>query len=213
MFNTLKEKLKKLKLRAESLNEIKEELPFDMIEITEGEEGLRIEIKDYITCSLYTKLMEIIDLNKVGDNISFNIMWNGQCQKINRGFYYIVQGDNLYNFLIDGNNLTIDERIKVDDIIEEKIIRYNFDSGEYRYSSLKHDKSGSTFFVKFYNKNGTRLDNFALDKDVAFQELSQVLNNLEGLEVVKRLFNVDEVKNGILGDFGLDFLGASKKKK
>ncbi len=183
------------------------------VELIIQEDFTKVEIKDYITASEYGNELKNSGYTGTLEQISFNIMWNSRQQKINKGSYYVIVTESgLYNVFIDGNKITIDERIKVEDLTEEKIIRYDSGSKTYRYTSFKHDIYGSTCYMKFYGKDGVEMKGFELDKELAFKELSTTISNLEKIDVIGNIVDLESLKESILGDFGVEFLGESKKK-
>lgn len=213
MLKKLKNRYNELKLRVKSLRDGNNGKRESKIEISVQDDLVKVEIKDYISLVQYEEeVKNVIDTDSL-NKISFNIMWNSLQQKINKGIYYVLGNENyLYNVLITETTIEIDERIKSDGGTEERIIRFNTEDKSYRYSSLKHDKIGSTYYLKFYNKDGCKMKDFALDKEVAFHELETLLGNIEKFDSIWGIINIESLREYILGDFGVEFLGTGKKK-
>lgn len=171
------------------------------ISITEEDSVYKMEIKDYITLNDYTDKMKIIDTFGLYDKICNCVLWNNRKQKVNKGIYYVLEdNDRLYNILVDYDYLTIDERIKIDDIIEEKVIRFNKNKEELHYSSLKHDKNGSTFYTKYYNTRGFNFGKLSFPQFEAYQEINAIILNLMGCEKISNIFNTDTINPDILNE-------------
>lgn len=141
--------------------------------------------------------MKANDESNLLDLISNNILWNSNIQKVNKGTYYaLIVGNRLYNILINGDNLAIDERTKIDDITEEIIIRFNISNSNYHYFSAKHYKSGSTFYTKYYDKNRLfNLGKLDLSSEETFEEISSIVCNLDDIALMANIFDTDLIKN------------------
>lgn len=208
IINKLKNNKKQLQtLKANSEN-IKEEKSFD-ITVFKKNNISEVIISDYISGTDYIEKMKLIDKDLI-NLISNNILWNNSEQKINKGHFYIIfHSDKLYNILISGNIIKIDQRIKKDDITEERIINIDTNNNVY-YSSFKHDKIGSTFYHKFYSKNRLySLGDLDLSKDDALREIKTILFDLEQFDGIENIIDLELLKQSILDDLSE---GSFKKK-
>ena len=173
--------------------------------------GYKVEISDYLSAQDYDAQTAINDPSKITDKISNNVLWNSQLQKITRGIVYVIEKENkLLNLLIDGKNITIDIRTVLEDKTEEKIIKFNLDNKDYRYTSLKHDATGSTFFNKYYSENSHLPRALQLTMEEAYKDLTQVLSDLETIGTQKR-FDINLLKNFILNDLKTKIRTQDKK--
>ncbi|MBP3635623.1 MAG: hypothetical protein J6J17_04150 [Bacilli bacterium] len=212
MFTEIINKLKKKKQELQNLNNmpIEEKTTFD-ITIAKENNIYKMEISDYISIVDYVERTDLIDEFGVTDMISNGVLWNSKKQKVNKGIYYVLIVDGrLYNIFINGNDLAIDERTKINDITEERIIYFNTITSDYHYFSAKHDKTGSTFYTKYYSKNGFDFGKLKFSKEEAYEEINNVISNLESIEKIICLIDIDLLKTGILNDIGNESL---QKKK
>ena len=156
----LKNLINKLKLQRNELNnfidyhdpiEIK---PVVDITITKENDFIKMKISDYISVADYVERLENNDEYNLLKLVHNTVLWDSSRQCVSKGIYYIIQIDNrLYNIQINDNKIQIDERIRSEETIVEKYLSFNNETYDYRYSSLKHDSTGSTFYTKFYNKS------------------------------------------------------------
>lgn len=169
----------------------------------------KMEISDYVSMTNFFERMELIDYLGINPLVSNSVLWNSGKQKVNKGIYYIIErGNYLYNISINENVLRIDERIKFDDITEERVIWYDTDSDDYGFTMFKHDKTGSTFYIMYYNKTGPSFENLTFTKEQAFQEIISLISNLENVEGAESLIDLNLFKKQIL-----DSLNMTRQRK
>lgn len=212
MFTEIINKLKNKKQKLQNLNNtsIDEKATFDII-IAKENNVYKMEISDYISIVDYVERTDLIDEFGVTNMISNGVFWNSKKQKVNKGIYYVlIVGSRLYNIFIDGDDLAIDERTKINDITEEKIIYFNTINSDYRYFSAKHDKIGSTFYTKYYSKKGSDFGKLNFSKEEAYEEINNVISNLESIEEIACLVDINLLKKGILNDIDNEFLQKRK---
>lgn len=227
----LKELIDKLKAKKQQLNKLdthnknienkvneKEKL-FD-ITITKQDNIYKLEISDFISAIDYMDRMKKIDEYGLLNILGNSVLWNSNKQKINKGTYFIIQTDNeLYNILITNENIEIDERIKKEldeetgkeSITAEKNLALNINDCEYRYCSFRHDKTGSTYHTRYYNKNRAySLGALDLSIEESFEEINILINNLEKIEGIKNIIDINLIKKYVLDDITKDI---EQKKK
>lgn len=206
MLRKIINKLKKDKQQLQNItsNNTKEEYPIENNNIVLSKENnyYKIEIKDYISISDYVQKTNSSKEYDILNLISNNILWNSSKQCIEKGIFYIIQIDNrLYNILITDKILKIDERTNKeidnqtmkDNITEEKIVTLNLDSFDYRYTSFKHDKTGDTYYVRYYSS--IKFNNFLkLSDEEALSEISLIIYNLENIENIENIINIQLLK-------------------
>lgn len=182
------------------------------IEIINEGELLRVEISDNIPIKEYVEKVNSDKKYDILKTISSSILLNAEIQKISKGTYYILSINGcLYNILCNDDSINIDERVKKkideetqkEEITEERIINFYKNNNQYRYCCLKHDKAGSTFYGKYYDKyfNYGEL-NFS--KEDTFKEISLILNNLEESKSINNAFDINLLKRHILKDLEED---------
>ena len=219
LINKLKNKKQQLQ-EISSNNIVKEEQPIEnekIIDIILSKENkfYKIEINDYISIGDYVKKTKSSQEYSVLDLVSNSVLWNSEKQKVNKGIYYIIENDNqLYNILITDNILKIDERnnkeiddeIQKDNIIEEKIITFNLENYEYRYCSFKHDKTGNTYYTKYYDENRNfSLGVLELSSEETYEEINQIIYNLERINEIDKILNIKLLKEYLLNNLEQKF--------
>lgn len=212
----LKELIKVLKIKKKQLenslinDDIKEEPTFN-INISKDNNIYKIEINDYISIIDYLERMKSIDNYNLVNLISNNVLWNANKQKVNKGIFYIILDNNkLYNILIQNEILIINERVKKEDITEEKIISFNKINNNYDYCKFKHDKTGNTFYTRYYIKDDFSLEKIAISKEEAFEDINSITYNLENIEEINNIINTKILKQHILEDLTIKKLERRK---
>ena len=171
----------------------------------------RMYISDYVPVIEYDERTNEIDPDKMSDNISMNIMWNSGRQEINKGTFYVLLEDNvIYNFMLDGDKIKIDERIKFDEESHERIFSFDLGSGAYRLVFFKHDRFGSTFYNMSYPPD-KYMEEFGLTREETYDEVKGLLERVSGVENVLDLIDVNLVKQRVLNDLKPD--GVKKEYK
>ena len=201
--------INRLKNKKQELNEIskshssKEEKVQFTITITNASNMYIMVISDYILIGDYDRRIDKIDSNGVANMISNSILWNNRKQKVNKGTYYVLSLDNrIYNVYINDYEIAVDERNKIDEITEERVITYNQNTMNYNYFSAKHDKYGSTFYTKYYSKPQLDLGKLIFSKEEAHEEINNLIERLSNIEEITKLIDIDILKKHILNDIG-----------
>ncbi len=138
------------------------------------------------------------------------VIWNSRKQKVNKGIYYVIQNSNrIYNILFTDEELIIDERIKKEfdeqtkkeNITEERVITFKINKNEYNYYEAKHDKTGDTFYTRYYDKNRLlSMGTFDLSPQETYDEISSVIYNLERINGIENIIDIDFLKTQVLED-------------
>ncbi len=172
----------------------------------------KIIISDYISIGDYVEKMESSDEFHILDLLCNCVLWDSGKQKVNKGTYYVISDSNrLYNILLTDEELIIDERTKIefdeqahrDNITEERVITIKVNTNEYRYFVAKHDKTGSTYYTKYYNKNRLySLGALDLSAEETSNEISSVIYNLESINGVDTIIDIELIKKRVLEDLG-----------
>lgn len=218
MFRELIDKLKLMKKRLQKYttnNSIAEDKPAEEqnnFEITIASEGniSKIVINDYISIGDYVKKMESSDEFQILDLLCNCVLWNSEQQKVNKGTYYVISvGNRLYNILFADEKLIIDERTKIEfdeqaqkeNITEERVITFDINTNEYHYFGAKHDRTGSTFYTRYYNKNRSfSMGNLDLSAKETYDEISSVIYNLESIYKIETIIDLEFFKKYVLED-------------
>jgi len=190
-FNKIKKR--KNKEGIEEIQEIKKD--YFNINIDKIDDVLKMEISDYISITDYVEKMKEIDKYNLLDLVCNSVLWNSKKQLVNKGTYYILSYDGrLYNIILNEEGLKLDERIKVDGITEEKVIRIN-SNNDYSFSSLKHDKTGSTFYTKFYDNSTLKMGRLELSESKAYEQIETLIKNLKEDERISDILDIEQVEN------------------
>lgn len=179
------------------------------IEITNEENFIIFDIKE--TCNLkeYLNSIEKIDTKGIDKEISNNFLFDGTFNKINKKRVYIYINDNIkYNIYFNNEEIAINERINTLDLengfIDERILRINKKSKDYKITRLKHDKIKSTFYVKTFSSLDPNENFFHLDKKEALILAREILENISKVPNIKKIINFEEI---------IDILSLEEKNK
>ena len=174
-----------------------EKVEFD-INVSKGENKSMITVSDYITISDFVERMHEMNEDELSEQLVNAFLWNGRKQKVNKGTYYVIEHNGyLYNVFLGEESVGIDERIKVGEETHERIISLGYD-GNYDYTNFKHDKFGSTFYTMYYSKKGFPIPALELSREVAYEEISAVLSNIELVPGIDAIVDVNRFRTSIL---------------
>ena len=215
----LKELISKLKFKKKQLEKyeeinnqeiVKEDIEEEKVEIIVSKVGdfSKIEIGDYITIGDYVKKMRSSEEYCILNSICNCVLWNGNKQKVNKGTYYVLFKDNcIYNFLFNDEKIEIDERMKIakdkdkENITQERVITLYLNQDDYHYFSAKHEANGNTYYTKYYNKiRRFSMGTLDLTEEETYDEISEVVNNLENITEIENIVDLDLIKESILKD-------------
>ena len=179
-----KHQLQKYKTNNDAIETKAEEKEID-IKISKQDNIFQIEISDYISIIDFVDKKNSSDEYSILDMIYNSVLWNSDKQKVNKGIYYVTIVDNrIYNILFTDDKIKIDERtkkeideqIKKENIIQERVITYNINENKYHYYSAKHESDGNTYYTKYYNKNRKySLGKLDLTEQEAYEEIKSVI--------------------------------------
>ena len=203
LISKLKSKKQELiKVENTAAEVIEEEKEQSQILITKENNYYKMEISDYIeSVTKYSDRMNEIDEFGIEKLICNAVLWNSRKQKVNKGIYYVIVLDNsIYNIHFNDNNIKIDERIKKDDITEEKIIRIDTRNSDYGYTFHKHDSTGDTFHTRFFNKNGFSFGKSDLSKEEFLEDINSLISNLQTIEEINNIFDINILRELIVND-------------
>lgn len=169
------------------------------IMLSQEQKFLKMEINDYISIVDYEERMQEIDQFGIKTLVGSAVLWNSSKQKVNKGkFYIVVMEHRLYNILVDGNQIKVDERIKNNNIIEERILLFNVEAHDYDYTVHNHDQIGNTFYTRYYNKTGISFGKLNLSTEEFVDGVSSLIKNLENIEGMKNVLDIELFKVCIL---------------
>lgn len=199
IINKLKLKKRKLEKTANKFTETTiPNAPFE-ITLSKNANFFKMVINDYISIINYVDRMQEIDNLGIESLICNAVLWNSGKQKVNRGVYYIFEIENrLYNILISDNKFIIDERIKINDLTEEKILSFNSEITDYSYTFHKHDQTGDTFYTRYYNKRGYSFGKLDLSTEEFLESINLLMFNLEQINAIENIVNIELLRKNIL---------------
>lgn len=208
MFNCL---IKTLKDKKEELLSFSPKSD-DAIVVENTPDYFKMVLKDYMEVGMYSDIIDNLDPDKISDKISFSVLWNTTKQRINKGTFYVISiDDKTYNIWFDGLDVKLDERIKVGEETHEKIIKVDMGSGNFHFTSLKHDKIGSTFYTMYYHPGEALIPAMSFSKEEALGEINKMLDNFLDIEISNSIVNIEEIRNIILRDLSPDGVKLEKK--
>lgn len=207
----LKDKLKELRNKltshklqnniSQTLNHNNEEKQSFNITISKNNGIFKVEISDYITVIDYSEKMKQIDAFGVDSKLTNGVLWNGNRQRINKGVYFAFSHNGkLYNILNNEEFIKIEERTKIEDETEEKIITFKMKDADYSYFKCMHDKNGSSYLTRYYGKNETICTNLELSNEEFSNDLNLILSNLETLEEIGTIVDIWMIRQQIFED-------------
>lgn len=165
----------------------------------------RMQISDYVNICEYSNKTDKEDIYGMSKKISMSVLWNSGKQKINKGtFFVFVDGDAIYNFWVNGNEIRIDERIKLEEESQERILRFNLDTNEYGFTFFKHDIFGSTFYTKYYHSKGIDMGKLAFSKKEFADEVKLFLERISSVENVFEIIKLRLISERLFNDLGPD---------
>jgi len=230
VISMIRELIDKLKIKKKQLQKHKsdniviktksiEEKQID-IKISKNNNIYKIKINDYISIGDYIKKMKSDEKYHILDFLCNCVLWNNKKQKINKGTYYVIIVENcIYNILFTDTKVEIDERTKIEideqnqkeNITQERFITFDIEKNEYRYFSAKHDKTGNTYYTKYYNKNSLfSLGELDLTEEETYEEVNSVISNLETIDGITNILDIQLLKEHILKDL---FINTTCEKK
>ena len=105
----------------------------------------------------------------------------------------------------------MDVESKKENITLENLLRYNINTNSYGFTVFKHDKIGSTFFHKYYNKNSTiDLGELELSKEESYEKIEEFIASLESCDEIRRVLDIDLLRTNILDDLKNELNQAKK---
>ena len=180
----------------------------------------KIEISDYISIFDFVDKKNSSDEYSILDLLCICVLWNNKKQKVNKGTYYVITVDNrIYNILFTYEKIKIDEQFQIEldeqtqkaNITQERAISFNINKNEYHYFSAKHDKTGNTFYTRYYNKNKLyNLGALDLSEEETYDEISSIIHNLESIEGIETILDINLLKINILENLNKNL---KKRKK
>lgn len=224
----LKEIINKLKIKKKKLqshqnnnyNEQPKEANHVDIILEKQDNFYKIEIKDYISIGDYVNKTKSSEEYYPLSLIANCVLWNGRKQKVQKGIYYVISNTNhIYNILFTEDTIEVDERTKIEldeqtqkeNITKERVITFYINTKKYSYFSAKHDKTGDTFYTRYYStKNNSSFGKLDYNEEETYEEVSSVIYNLENIKEITNILNIELFKEYILKD--LDISSKTRKK-
>ena len=152
-------------------------------------------------CNLkeFMKAREKYAIYDIEKDISNNTLFDGSFDKINRKQIYIIKQSNyLYNIYINESAIHINERITYEEkdfFVDERIIHINKLNNTYKISRMKHDKSRSTFYVKFFSSDKPKEQFFNLGQSEALKISLEIIENLAKIISIEKIINLEHIYN------------------
>ena len=179
-------------------------LPNAKLEVTKVGDFIKVEISPNLIPFIYEEKKKESGYSELLDLLSPAVYWNSS-QMIKEGTYYIIQANNcIYNILLSGRRVTLDERMKLGDITKQINLEFDIPETEYHMknislSVLKHNEWGSTIDNKYFVQNFKyNIPNLELTQKEAYDEACSIIGNLETIEGISEIIDLDMVKKIVL---------------
>ena len=189
------------------------------ISLEENNGVLKLEISDYVTIQDYNRVLQGTDkLKKVDDNITFNVLWNGDRQCISKGTYYSFSCDiKSYNILINDDFIMIHERTKNGEETGVKTISIYKDF-RFGYSRWIDNKFGSSRDTQYYGNTGSDY-NYEIMARVGLlisplefkKDLNSMLSSLKTFPNIETIIDINLIRNQIMKDLEVKTLERKNK--
>ena len=164
------------------------------IKITQEENYFKINVADnYKIQEYYSKIQEIDNLG-IDKLLNNSVVWNSRKQSVNNGDYFIFHHNgNLYNILINDENIKIDERIPIGEETLNKVFTFYTKDSRYKYFRCMHDKNGSSYNVNYYTSS--KIPMLEISKEEFLSDFNKTIQNLETFKNIEKIINLNKFKN------------------
>ena len=93
--------------------------------ISRQEDYDKVMVADYYTINQYVEKMREIDQYGIENMLNNSVVWNSGKQRVNKGNYYLFRhNNNLYNILVNDEQIRIDERIPIGEETLNRVITF-----------------------------------------------------------------------------------------
>lgn len=206
----IKELIEKLKRKKEELQNTtpltepieEKKINFEIL-LSQEDNFYKMEISEYISIIDYVDRIKEIDEFGIESLVGNAVLWNSRKQKVNKGTYYVVTNENnLYNILLNENDIKIDIRTKQDDITIERFIRIDTSNNDYSFTLHHHDKTGNTFYTRYFSLTGIKFGKLELTEDEFNEQIRIAISSLESVEGINNIVDINLLKNLISNNIG-----------
>lgn len=167
-------------------------------EYTKDNNIIKLEISDYMNPFAFLEQIKSKDIYNVYNMLGSGVLWNSHYQCINKGTIYTFNHNNkLYNILVDGDDITIDERFNQDRTRKERSLTLNKARGYYRYFECTHDEIGSSHDIKYYSKDRSNDSLTNMAKEEFKSSFESIISNLSCVSGIKNIIDIDLIKTSI----------------
>ena len=169
------------------------------ISISQEDDYFKVTVADYYTISEYVEKMREIDEYGIENLLNNSVVWNSGKQRVNKGTYYVFRhNNNLYNILVNDEQIRIDERIRINEETLNRVITFYINQ-EYQYFRCIHDKNGSSRACRYYKPN----DDFPmleLTREEFLQDFNATMNSLKTFKAIDDILDLKKIYAKVLED-------------
>ncbi len=160
--------------------------------ISKEDDYFKVTVADYYTLSEYVEKMREIDKFGIEELLNNSVVWNSRKQRINKGTYFVFgHNNNLYNILVNDEQIRIDERIFIDEETLNRVITF-YSGQSYQYFRCIHDKNGSSRDCRYYKPN----DDFPmleLTREEFLQDFNATISSLKTFKPIDDILDLKKL--------------------
>lgn len=150
---------------------------------------IQMDIVDNISMQEYFMAINRYSPDK-RDVFTFNVLWNGDIQKINKGTYFAFQCNNrYYNILIGDKVFKIDEKTPMDKGSVSKVFT-GFENGEYELYKCMHDEYGSSHEVSCFSSTGKEFLARKIERQEFEIDCKSMIDNVEKFDGIQEINSI-----------------------
>lgn len=157
--------------------------------ISRQEDYDKVMVADYYTINQYVEKMREIDQYGIENMLNNSVVWNSGKQRVNKGNYFVFRhNNNLYNILVNDEQIRIDERIPIGEETLNRVITF-YSNQEYQYFRCIHDKNGSSRACRYYKPNDDS-PMHELPKEEFLQDFNSTMNSLKTFKAIDEIVDM-----------------------
>ncbi len=177
------------------------------IDVFENNGLYKIEISDYISISDYLERIRVLNLEDIDSKLTSGVMWNGKKQCINKGIYFaFTHDDRQYCILKNENEIIIEERTKIGEEMQDKILEISLRDFKYHYFRCMHDKTGSSYDTRFYSRGSSVIKKLELTREEFDDDFNGLVGRLSTFEYILDVIDILEINNLIISSIDDTFI-------
>lgn len=158
---------------------------------------ITFDIKEDCNIKEFMKAVKRENLESIASRVYNRALFGGHFERIDKKKIYIFSNENReYNVYSNDNEVLINERVKVsleDEYIDDRVIKINKGTGQYKVTRMKHKKSGSTFSVKTFISDEPERVFLQLGYSEALEITLDMINNLSNIRNIGSILDLETI--------------------